>query len=108
MVLRSEAVNSQRRIVFCDLFSFDLGQGSDRVETGVLGKGQRDGLQGVRESSEGVLLDGLDLENESESLINLLLLKTHHCNDFQNINDRHKLTENPPTTEIVIINLFKW
>ena len=39
MVLRSEAVNSQRRIVFCDLFSFDLGQGSDRVEARVLGKG---------------------------------------------------------------------
>ena len=38
MILRSEAVNSQRRIVFCDLFSFDLCQGSDRVQPRVLGK----------------------------------------------------------------------
>ena len=56
-----EAVDSEGRIVFGNLPGLHLRQGSDRIEAGILGQGQRNGLEGVGETAEGVLLDGLDL-----------------------------------------------
>jgi hypothetical protein len=64
VILRREAVDAERRVVFGHLLGLDLGEGAYGIEAGVLGQGQRHGLQGVGEPAEGVLLDGLDLKCE--------------------------------------------
>ena len=60
----SVAVDAERRVVLLDLLGLDLGEGLDGVEAGVLGEGEGDGLQGLGEGAECVLLDGLDLKRK--------------------------------------------
>ena len=62
MISRDEAVDSKCRIVLCHLLGLNLSQGSDGVQTRVLGQGQGNGLQGIGEPAEGILLNCLDLE----------------------------------------------
>jgi hypothetical protein len=62
MVVRAEAVDTESRIIFSDLLRLDLSQCSNRVEAGIFGQGQRNSLEGVSKATEGILLDGLDLE----------------------------------------------
>ena len=62
MISRDEAVDSKCRIVLCNLLGLNLCQGSDGVQTRVLGQGQGNRLQGISEPTEGVLLNCLDLD----------------------------------------------
>lgn len=61
MIFGDETVNTQSRVILGNLLGLDLGQSSDWVEAGIFGQGQRDGLQGIGEATESVLLDRLDL-----------------------------------------------
>ena len=55
------AVDAKSGVGLRHLLSLDLGQSLNGGEATVLGKGQGNLLQGVGESPEGVLLDGLDI-----------------------------------------------
>lgn len=57
----SHTVDTQSRVLLGHLSTLDIGQGIDRAQTRVLGKGERDSVQSLSERSHGVLLNGRDL-----------------------------------------------
>ena len=57
----SRAVNAQGGLLLLELPGLDLSHRLDRREAAVLGEGEGDRLQGVREGADGVLLEPCDL-----------------------------------------------
>ena len=64
MISGFEAVNSEGRVVLCNLLGLDLCQSSDGIKSGVLSQSQRNGLEGISETTESVLLNCLYLKND--------------------------------------------
>lgn len=59
-----ETVYAQRAVVVLDLTGLDLRKGLDGIQPAILSQRERNGLKSISETTEGILLNGSDLEVE--------------------------------------------
>lgn len=57
----THAVDAKARVLLSDLASLNVGKSLDASKTAILGKRNRDGVEGVRKGTDSVLLDSGDL-----------------------------------------------